>query len=97
MSYKPSYEAGKWKVLCDRCGFTYKSDELKQEWTGLMVCDSCWEARHPVDFIKAPVGEKALPWTRGEATDQFVTVDYVASTVGVQDTTIPEGHNNGSL
>ncbi len=30
-------------AICDRCGFRYKFYNLKKEWTGLMVCDGCWE------------------------------------------------------
>lgn len=92
-----AYVPGDWNAVCDVCGFEYKASELKDRWDGLKVCDKDWETRHPMDFIKAPRGEKPLPWTRPEPTDQFVTVDYVASTVGVQDLDIPSGTNNGSL
>lgn len=97
MSYKQSYVPGDWKANCDVCGFTFKASELKDRWDGLKVCDKDWEARHPIDFLKAPEGERPLPWTRPEPTDQFTTVDYVASTVGVQELDIPSGHNNGTL
>ena len=31
-----AYASGKFaKALCDRCGFEYKLNELKQEWNGL--------------------------------------------------------------
>jgi hypothetical protein len=97
MSYKESYKPGDWKAICDVCGFAYKASELKDRWDGLKVCEADWETRHVADFIKAPKGEQALPWTRPEPTDQFVTVDYVATSVGIQDTEIPEGTNDGSL
>ena len=29
------YEAGQWNVCCDRCGFQYKSRQLRKEWNGL--------------------------------------------------------------
>ena len=74
MSYKPSYVPGDWLADCDVCGFTFKASELKDRWDGLKVCDADWETRHIADFIKAPKGEKALPWTRPEAADQFTTV-----------------------
>ena len=97
MSYRPSYKSGDWKANCDVCGFTFKASELKDRWDGLKVCEKDWEMRHPMDLIKAPDPQKAVPWTRPEPTDQFVTVDYVASTVGVQDLDIPSGTNNGTL
>ena len=50
MSY---FKPGCWNVICDRCGFEYKSDELRKEWNGLMVCKPCWEPRHPMDLMRA--------------------------------------------
>ena len=85
-----------YNVTCDRCGFEFKNHQLQKEWTGQMVCSDCWEPRHPQDFAKIPRTEKALPWTRPEPADVFVTVDYVSSTVGTQESTIPTGNfNNG--
>jgi hypothetical protein len=43
-----TYAVGKFAVAhCDRCGFKYKLLELRKEWTGLKVCDSCFEPKHP--------------------------------------------------
>lgn len=53
-----------WRALCDRCGFDYYNYELRKEWTGFMVCDKCWEPRHPQDMIRAPKESEPLPWTR---------------------------------
>ena len=36
--------------ICDRCGFKYKLLDLKEEWTGLLVCDECWDAKDPLEF-----------------------------------------------
>ena len=57
------WKRGEWNAICDRCGFQYKSGDLRREWDGLMVCRSCWEPRHPQDFIKA-IPEKVIPWSR---------------------------------
>jgi len=84
-------------AICDRCGFRYKFYNLKKEWTGLMVCDGCWEPRHPQDFLKVPNPEKAPEWTRPRPADVEVGPTYIDSSVGVQETTIPTGHNNGEL
>jgi len=32
------------KVLCDRCGFTYRDGELREQ-DGIMVCDRCWDEK----------------------------------------------------
>lgn len=65
-----------WLAVCDRCGFEYHSYELQQEWTGHMVCKSCWEPRHPQDFVRAIPDNPIPPWTRPEPEDVFVSVDY---------------------
>ena len=43
-----AYASGKFaKALCDRCGFEYKLNELKQEWNGSKTCSDCYEPKHP--------------------------------------------------
>jgi hypothetical protein len=73
MANSTGWKPGRWKVVCDRCGFRFHSDALKEEWTGLMVCSGCWETRHPQDFIKVPLERITPPWTRVEVGDTFVT------------------------
>lgn len=62
-------ELGKWNCICDRCGFEFKSDELKKEWTNLMVCSSCWEPRHPQDLLRPRVERGDIPWSRPEPVE----------------------------
>lgn len=76
-----------YNVICDRCGFQYKNYELKKEWTGLMVCNPCWEPRHPQDMIKAPREQRPLPYTRPEPPDIDVGIDLNSTT----QTDIPTG------
>ena len=33
------------KGECQRCGFVYKLSALRREWTGLKVCNKCWDPR----------------------------------------------------
>jgi|TARA_R110000824_G_scaffold384857_1_gene578977 hypothetical protein len=43
-----SYAAGKYALgLCDRCGFQYKLNELKEEWNKLKTCPECFEPKAP--------------------------------------------------
>lgn len=63
---------GSWNCICDRCGFRYKAEALRKEWTGLLVCGSCFETRHPQTLIRVPREEAAIPWARPEAADTFV-------------------------
>lgn len=43
---------GNWKYDCQRCSFTFPSEDIRKEWTGLYVCKSCWEPKHPQLMIK---------------------------------------------
>ncbi len=71
------FTSGQYNALCDRCGFKFKSSELKKDWQGLMVCSKDYEARHPQDFIKVRP-EKAIPeWTRPRTEDVFTEVCYL--------------------
>jgi len=61
-----------WKVTCHRCGFWFPSTEIRQEWTGLLVCNPCWEPRHPQTLIKVH-GESAFPtFVSKDGVDQYV-------------------------
>jgi hypothetical protein len=77
MANSKGWKPGRWKAVCDRCGFRYHSDKLNQEWTGLRVCPSCIESRNPQDFLKLPTETIVPPWTRPEVPDTFVTVNYI--------------------
>jgi len=48
------YIPGDHWTTCQRCGFDRRSSDMAKEWTGLVVCrDTCWESRHPQDFVRA--------------------------------------------
>ena len=84
-------QLGSWNAICDVCGFKFKNYELRKRWDGKMVCGHDWETRHPSDMIKVPKDDQSIPWSRPEQPDEFITVDYVADSVGTQDTTVPDG------
>ena len=49
---------GRHLVFCDRCGTTYFDNQMRQEWTGLLVCDGpdtrgCYEERNPADYTRS--------------------------------------------
>lgn len=58
------YAHGQWNALCDRCGFKFKSSQLRKEWTGLRTCRNCWEPRHPQDFVRGKADDQTIPWSR---------------------------------
>lgn len=72
-----TYIPGQWNAICDRCGFKFKSSELRKDWQGLMVCDKDFETRHPQSLLKIPT-EKAFPeWTRPRPADLMPAICYI--------------------
>lgn len=68
------WESGDWNAICDVCGFKFKASQLRLRWDGLRVCDTDWESRHPQELIRPIPDQPALPWTRPEGNDNFVTL-----------------------
>ena len=63
------YVKGQWNADCDYCGFTFKSSQLKLEWTGLRACAECFSVRHPQEFVRG-VPESNIPWARPAVDDE---------------------------
>ena len=83
---------GDQNAICDVCGFKYKLSELKQRWDNLLVCDTDFETRHPMDFQRIPRPEKSPAGANSAPPDVFVSVTYADT--GQDD--IPTGtFNNG--
>ena len=76
MSYKPSWDNGGWKAVCDSCGRVFKNNELQLRWDGLMVCSGDWEIRQPQDFVHGVADIQAPPFTRPESSDSFIPIAY---------------------
>jgi hypothetical protein len=74
MSYRPRYDRGDWKALCDQCGRQVKASDLRQRWDGLKVDDRCWEPRQPQDFVRGVPDYQAPPFTRPEPEWLFVDI-----------------------
>lgn len=63
---------GNWKYDCQRCGWTFPSEDIRKEWTGLYVCGSCWEPKHPQLMLKVRP-ETAVPaFKNKDAIDEYV-------------------------
>lgn len=71
------YQAGKWKAICDVCGFEFYSDELRKRWDGLMVCDADFEHDHPQKYLRVRQDRISVPWVRSEPEDTFALVCYI--------------------
>lgn len=60
---------GTWSVICDVCGFRFRSDEVKKRWDGLITCEKDWEIKHPQLTIRVPKEDIAPPFTRPEPAE----------------------------
>jgi len=82
----PGWELGKWLVICDRCGFKRTNDQVRREWTGLMVCaDTCWEPRHPQEFVRPRADQQSVPFTRPEPAESNTAITINCDTATVID------------
>lgn len=71
------YQPGKWKAICDVCGFEFYNDELKKRWDNLMVCADDFEHDHPQKYLRVRSDKISVPWVRAEPTDNFTQVCYI--------------------
>ncbi len=77
---------GSHNVICDRCGFKFKGEELQKEWTGYMVCSTCYEPRHPQDFVRSKPDQQPKAYYRPEPSDNFINTVFVLGQVNPNDT-----------
>jgi len=64
-----TYKHGSHNVICDRCAFKFKAEDVKKEWTGLYVCHDCYEPRHPSDFQKGVKDDQSVAFVRPDTTE----------------------------
>lgn len=57
-----------------RCGFNYRLNRLRKEWTGLRVCPECWDPK-PEELRPVKVKPEGLPKPNAspEPPDIFIT------------------------
>jgi len=73
-SMSTHFKPGQWNVICDVCGFKFKSGEVKTRWDGLIVCKDDFEQRHPMDFMRVTDRTTTVPFTRTEQEDIYIEV-----------------------
>lgn len=72
---------GDWNAICFFCGNKYKASQLKRYWTGVWVCDRCWEPRQTQDFVRGIPDIQTPPWIQPN-------VNVVASSTSIVDVAI---------
>lgn len=76
MPIRNRHKPGDWLYACQRCGFTKYASEIRKEWTGLRVCRTCWEPRHPQDFVRGVKDDIAPPFAN-RPSDHFLEANEV--------------------
>ena len=88
MGDRDYYKAGTYNAFCQRCGSKRKADEIKREWTGLYVCEHCFEFRNAQELIRPIADPKPPPWTAPrppptgpffESEDRYTVGGYMVS------------------
>lgn len=80
MSY---WKRGCWNVVCDVCGFEFKSDELRKRWDGFMVCKDDFELDHPQKYLRVREDKQSVPYVRAEPEDVFLAICTIITRQGV--------------
>lgn len=73
---QPDYQPGRPWALCDRCAQRYRLDCLRKEWSGLMVCDECWDPK-PDTMTPPVVYPEGLPYPNARPDMPAVFVNNV--------------------
>lgn len=92
------YRPGDYYVTCDRTGFKVLASKARKEWTGALVRNESWEARHPQDFVRsrldkmdaspAPMRSEPLAEFMGPLTTTIATAANAGDTSIVVETTL---------
>ena len=77
-------KVGDHNALCDRCKRKYKASQLRSDgqYPNLMVCDTCYDPRHPQEFLRGRPDNSNVPWSRPDtnANTSVTTYDGVTLT-----------------
>ena len=78
------YIPGNYWMICDRCGTRFRKSDMREEWTGLMVCKKgCFQTRHPQDFVSSIPDDPSVPVSRPDVVQSMgETTLALAATAG---------------
>ena len=88
-SRNPGFDGGNHWVVCDVCGFHYRSSEMRERWDGAVVCKADYETRHQQGYVKAKqdvIAAQGLVRTP-PVEDEFVGAVF-STRLGVAETAI---------
>ena len=85
------YIPGGFYRCCERCGFKRRHYDTRKEWTGLYVCaDTCFEVRHPQDFVRGRADRQSVPDPRPEYTGAQIPIDVTNVTIDNEEVSIDQ-------
>lgn len=73
-THRPAgFTPGQHKKCCDQCGKVRLASQMRKQWNNLIVCaDTCFEERHPQDFVRGVPDSQRVPDPRPEPEPNFV-------------------------
>lgn len=74
MTHRTAYVQGDWNAICSLCGLAFKASELRKHWQGMYRCSSCFEPRHPQDFVRAVADRPTPPWTQPDTAHPVIAI-----------------------
>lgn len=78
--------------ICDRTGFKVRASRTRKEWTGAIVRDLSWEARHSQDFVRGRADRQTVVDARPDSEPEFTgppdTALSVAASAGAASVTV---------
>jgi len=54
------YKSGDNNAICTSCGFKFKASKLKTDQYGNIVCNRCYDPRHPQEFVRSKVDKQSV-------------------------------------
>lgn len=73
---------GDWRVICDYSGFKCWASECAKTWDGFYVMRRFVgeeTKRHPQDLVRGKPDDQAVPWSRPETEDTFISTPVTPS------------------
>lgn len=78
--------------ICDRTGLKVRASQTRKEWTGAIVRDLSWEARHSQDFVRGRADKQTVIGPRPDSEPEFSgppdTALSVAASAGASSVTV---------
>lgn len=71
------FKSGCYNVICDVCGFEFKSDQVQKRWDGLLVCKQDFEFDHPQKHIRVRETGIGVQPARPDPEPEFDYICYI--------------------